>query len=154
MKILIPKKIRKFMKRYMRQAGKKEIGGILMAEQIDSHNFRIVEFSVDARSGTTSSFFRNSANHDLELQDFFARTGENYSRFNYLGEWHTHPSFDVKPSRQDIKAMQDLVDDESSNLSFAVLLIAKLTMVCRFKSSGYLVIRGAAPLEVDVVYEY
>lgn len=153
MKILIPKKIRKSMQKHMKQAGQKEIGGILMAEQIDFHNFRVVEYSIDVRCGTTSSFFRNSENHDLALQDFFSKTGENYSRFNYLGEWHTHPSFEVKPSLQDIKAMQDLVDDEFSNLSFAVLFIAKLTLMYQFKSSGYIFIRGTSPQQIDVIYE-
>lgn len=136
----------------MSQAGKKEIGGILMAEQIDSQCFRIVEFSVDIKSGTTSRFVRDSVNHDKELQNFFQKTDGNYSRFNYMGEWHTHPSFDVRPSQQDIRSMQNLVND-SIEVSFAVLLIAKLTCIWQFKCCAFLFVRGANPLEVSVTYE-
>lgn len=128
MKILIPKHIRKLIKQNMSRAGRKEIGGILMAEEIGSQCFRIIEFSVDAHSGTTTNFFRNSSNHEQELDNFFLKTGTDYSRFNYLGEWHTHPCFDVRPSLQDMRSMQDLVDD-SSGVTFAVLLIAKLTFI-------------------------
>jgi len=141
------------MKKNMRQAGKREIGGILMAEEIDSQCFRIVEYSVDEYSGTNFNFVRDSANHEQKLNDFFLKTGADYSRFNYLGEWHTHPSFSVRPSQQDISSMQDLVDD-SSGVPFSILLIAKLTYIWRFQCSAFLFIRDGYPMEIDVVYEH
>src|ERR1700720_4334656 len=53
-------------------------------------------------------------------------TGRDFQRFNYLGEWHSHPSFSVRPSAQDIQTMTDIVEDRNSLISFAVLLIIRL----------------------------
>lgn len=152
MKLLIPSHIRKAITKHMFLAGRKEIGGILMAEEISSQCFRIVDFSVDTSNGTISSFVRNSINHEQKLSDFFLRTGADYSRFNYLGEWHTHPSFSVRPSQQDINSMQDLVDN-SCGVSFAVMLIAKLMYIYSFKSCAFLFVRGTSPIEIEVIYE-
>ena len=44
--------------------------------------------------------------------------------FNYLGEWHFHPSFSVRPSPEDVATMTELVEDERIPISFAVLLVS------------------------------
>jgi [CysO sulfur-carrier protein]-S-L-cysteine hydrolase len=51
---------------------------------------------------------------------------ERYRRFNYLGEWHSHPSFSVQPSFEDIESMTDIVESGNSTITFAVLLIVRL----------------------------
>ena len=65
--------------------------------------------------------------HQGALASFFARSGNDYARFNYLGEWHSHPSFDLAPSRTDIAAMSRLV--EEPGMTFAVLMIVRLRML-------------------------
>jgi hypothetical protein len=62
----------------------------------------------------------------VPLRRFFQATNHDYTRFNYLGEWHSHPSFVPLPSSMDRKTMQDLVNDEQVGSNFAVLLIIKL----------------------------
>ena len=44
----------------------------------------------------------------------------------YIGEWHSHPSFDVKPSPQDVETMVKLVTDPAFRGSFATLMIVRL----------------------------
>jgi proteasome lid subunit RPN8/RPN11 len=73
-----------------------------MGEHVRDDIFRVVDISVQRSGGSQSCFIRNPTDHQAQLQDFFARTSEDYSRFNYLGEWHSHPSFTAAPSITDI----------------------------------------------------
>jgi hypothetical protein len=58
-------------------------------------------------SGSHTRFRRDPKTHQKTLDEFFERTGRDYQRFNYLGEWHSHPSFSVQPSVEDIETMTD-----------------------------------------------
>lgn len=150
MKILLPNDVMRKLRRPMLRAGRREIGGMIMGEDMGDQVFRIVDFSVDSVSGTRSNFVRNAEQHDKALADFFKRTGADYRRFNYLGEWHTHPSFSVQPSLQDVHAMQNLVDG-SGGVSFAVLLIARLKWHYWFEASTHLFMNGHVPTSIDLL---
>ena len=152
MKLLIPSDIQIRMRWHMRRAGRREIGGILMGEEIGEQLFKIVDFSVDTETGLTTQFLRNADLHEQSLTDFFERTGNDYRRFNYLGEWHTHPSFDVHPSVQDIHSMQNLVHG-SRGVEFAVLLVTRLRWLRRIECSALLFTRFAHPASVELISE-
>lgn len=149
MQLQLPTDVLRRMRRYLLRSGSREIGGILMGEEIGDQEFQIVDFSVDTSSGTRAQFVRNADQHDEALSAFFERTGGEYGRFNYLGEWHSHPSFSVQPSFQDMHAMQDLVDG-SGGVDFAVLLISRLRWYWSFECSAHLFVRGHSPSEVRV----
>lgn len=118
MKILLAPPILKRLRRELRRAGNREIGGLLMGEDLGNGDFRVVEISVQRSGGTEACFIRNPKGHQTELDTFFARTGNNYSRFNYLGEWHSHPSFTATPSAPDLATMLSLVNDPSVGSNF------------------------------------
>jgi [CysO sulfur-carrier protein]-S-L-cysteine hydrolase len=122
---LIPA-IEKRLRRALRKAGRREIGGMLLAEQLAPDSFRIVDFTLDQSSGTHATFRRDPTSHQRTLDEFFQRTGRNFQHFNYLGEWHSHPSFCVHPSLEDAGTMTEIVEDRDSAINFAVLLIARL----------------------------
>ena len=143
-KIELPKSQIARMKALLKKAGRREIGGVLMAEQIENGIFRIVDFSVDEVSGTQAHFVRSTEHHQAALQDFFAKTGNDYERFNYLGEWHSHPSFPVRPSTEDRFSMQSLVEGERG-IPFAALLIVKRSAIWRFECSAMLFQQGQSP---------
>ena len=123
--ISLPDDQRSKLKGLLRKAGRREIGGVLMGEQTDHDHFRVVEFSVDDVSGTRAHFPRDPDRHAEVLAAFFRRTSNDYRRYNYLGEWHSHPSFPISPSTADVRAMNDLLDGER-DIDFAVLLIVRL----------------------------
>jgi hypothetical protein len=129
----------------LRPAGRKEIGGMLFAEQSAVGQFRIVDFSVDLSSGSQANFRRDPRAHQEALNAFFDRTGRDFSRFNYLGEWHSHPSFSVRPSLEDIATMIELVTNERTMISFAVLLIVRLRFRYWLNHSMTVFARGHAP---------
>jgi len=110
----------------LNKAGNIEIGGILMAEQTAPGNFLVVEMTFQRAGGTIVSFMRN-AHHALRaLKRFFRRTGHRYTQFNYIGEWHSHPSFSVNPSDRDYSSMTELIDDPEVGADFLLLLIVRL----------------------------
>ena len=129
----------------LQNAGKREIGGMLLAEQLAPSYFRVVDFSLDAFSGSHMGFRRDPRTHQHALDEFFQRTSRDFQRFNYLGEWHSHPSFSVQPSVQDIQAMTDIVESGNSIITFAVLLIVRLRFRFWVEHSLTIFARGRAP---------
>lgn len=128
----MPREFRKRLHELVREAGSREIGGVLMAEQIEPGSFRLVDFSVDSRTGGAAHFVRSVEVHQGALEAFFERTGADYGRFNYLGEWHSHPNHLPVPSDEDAASMRDLVGGER-DIPFAVLLIvraSRLRLAC------------------------
>ncbi len=125
MELLIPASILQQLRSELRNAGRREIGGVLFGEHIGQAVFRIVELSVQRSGGTESTFVRDPELHREQFEAFFERTGEDHNRFNYLGEWHSHPSFGVTPSSEDEKTINKLLQDELVQSSFVVLMIVR-----------------------------
>lgn len=109
----------------LRAAGRREVGGILMAEHVGPNTFRVRDITVHRR-GAIASFVRRIGEAMPGLRAFFKATGHDYRRFNYLGEWHSHPLFVPLPSQIDDQSMYDLVTDPAVGAQFATLLIVKL----------------------------
>jgi proteasome lid subunit RPN8/RPN11 len=108
-----------------RRAGIRETGGMLFGEHVSGEEFRVAEATV-AGTGSIAGFVRGLFNGLGRLERFFSRTKHDYVRFNYLGEWHSHPSFELFPSAIDDMAMFDIVNDSSVGARFATLVIVKL----------------------------
>lgn len=150
MRIKVADDVRSRLRSALRCAGRREIGGVLMGEQIEPGHFRIVDLSIDKEAGGRAHFVRSPEAHAEALAAFFERTGNEYSRFNYLGEWHSHPRFPVAPSVQDAASMIELVHGERG-IDFAVLLIVRLHWWQSIASSCTLFCRGDDPSPVDIL---
>lgn len=133
------------LRKALRSAGRREIGGMLFAEQLAPSRFRVMDFSVDLYSGSHTNFRRDPRAHEQALNAFFERTGKDFSRFNYLGEWHSHPSFSVRPSVEDVATMTEIVSGERNAISFAVLLIVRLRLCFWLDHSWTVFARGQPP---------
>lgn len=125
--IYLPNQIEKKLSRALEKAGSKEIGGVLMGEHIGEAEFRIVDLTIQKQCGTVTFFVRLVADAVASLQRFFKQTGYNYRKFNYLGEWHSHPSFSPTPSLKDIQSMLEIVTDTDIGANFVILLIVRHT---------------------------
>ncbi|MDI1328146.1 MAG: Mov34/MPN/PAD-1 family protein [Brevundimonas sp.] len=148
MRVELPVWIQKRLRGNLREAGRLEIGGVLMGEQLEPGHFRIVDFTVDDQKGGMAHFTRGTDQHRAALDAFFARTDADYGRFNYLGEWHSHPSFPVRPSPTDTTSMLDLVNGERG-IDFAVLMIARLDYWVALKRSFTLFVRDRQPVAIS-----
>jgi hypothetical protein len=72
----------------------------------------------------------------IPVEQFFERTGRDYERFNYLGEWHSHPSFTTRPSRSDVRSMYRIVSEPSVGANFAALVIVRLAARAELEMSA------------------
>ena len=147
--ILVEKKTRKRLSNHLRKSGNREIGGILFGEQMAPGRFRLADFSVDSTTGQAAHFCRSVDFHNEQLEKFYQRTGNDYSRYNYLGEWHSHPSFSVSPSSQDYKSMLGLVHSEA-NIKFSALLIARIDYTLYLELSATMFSRNNIPEDIEV----
>ncbi len=145
--ISLPPEPRSLLRRNLQKAGDREIGGLILGEQVAPDHFRIVELSLDAATGSACHFVRDPAKHEAALRAFFERTGADYRRFNYLGEWHSHPNFPVRPSAEDVRSMQGLVDGERG-IDFSALLIVRLRFRLILETASWMFVRHAAPRTV------
>lgn len=153
MQLLLTPAVVKTLRRELRRAGTREIGGLLMGEHVRDEVFRVVSISIQCSGGTQTCFIRQPQEHEAQLKEFFARTGANYTRFNYLGEWHSHPSFEPVPSDTDIRTMQSIVDDPIVGVNFLVLMISRLGKRGRVELSAMAVRRDGPPFSVQVSTE-
>src|SRR5436305_3382362 len=111
MDFLLPAEVASRLVAALRLAGRQEVGGILMGESLAPGRFRIAEATIQPHGGSFATFFRNVRLALKPLRRFFSRTGHDYQRFNYLGEWHSHPSFVPEPSGPDVRSMLEIVED-------------------------------------------
>lgn len=126
MRLRLPAKLLPLLQVALVKAGRREIGGQLFGEQLAVSDFRVTDIAIQARPGTVTRFFVDLVQASLDAVTFHDRTGHQYRRFNYLGEWHSHPSFPVEPSAVDTAAMRKLTVDPEFAGTFAVLMIARL----------------------------
>lgn len=146
---LPPDLIAKFEKALSR-AGTREIGGVLVGEHVADEEFRVVDLSVQRSGGTESCFVRHPKKHRRFMRRFFRRTGTDYARFNYLGEWHSHPLYLAVPSATDLAQMQLIVEDGPGAPLFAVLLIIRLDGRERIELCATAFAPGSAPTQVEI----
>lgn len=98
---------------------------MLFGEHVSEDVFCIADATV-AGTGSAASFVRDVIDGMKQLERFFRRTKREYRRFNYIGEWHSHPSFELHPSATDDRTMFEIVDDPSTGARFALSIIVKL----------------------------
>ena len=123
--LILPPEVVKIFLDALQKAGRHEIGGIMMGEHIGLNEFKVMHVTVHRRGGI-ASFVRCLEGAIGKLRLFFRQTEYDYQRFNYLGEWHSHPLFEPIPSIKDNESMFEIVQDDSVGANFAVLLILKL----------------------------
>lgn len=126
MRLRLPPDQVRALRNALNSAGTNEIGGQIFGEQLAPSNFRAIELTFQKRSGTFAKFIVDLVQATRDALRFFHRTQNRYSRFNYIGEWHSHPSFEVKPSDTDISSMRSIVADSDFRGTFAVLMITRL----------------------------
>jgi integrative and conjugative element protein (TIGR02256 family) len=121
----LPPKATQTITTAVRKAGKREIGGVLMAEHTGPNTFEVRDLTVHGR-GAIASFVRRIEEAMGRLRLFFDRSNHDYTRFNYIGEWHSHPCFVAEPSETDHASMRQIIEDAKVGANFVVLLVVTL----------------------------
>lgn len=135
MQLLLPPDLTVRLIEALYKAGRREIGGILMGEHVAKGVFRVKNLTIQRRGGTFASFVRAIQDVIGPLRNFFRSTNGEFTRFNYLGEWHSHPSYEAVPSGPDHETMRDIIEDPEVGANFVVLMIVKLNGAERMEGS-------------------
>ena len=133
MRLRLPSEQLLALRAALERAGTNEIGGQMYGEQLAPSDFRVTDLTFQQRPGTFARFFVDLVQAARDALRFFERTEHRYTRYNYIGEWHSHPSFEVHPSSTDIASMRSIVQDPGFQGNFAVLMIVRLdeaTVTC------------------------
>ncbi|SEO46217.1 JAB domain-containing protein [Luteibacter sp. UNC138MFCol5.1] len=125
-----------------------EVGGVLVGQHLSADLFAVLDLSVQVTEGTRDHFVRDPSQHRAFLDAFFERTGHDYARFNYLGEWHSHIHVAAIASGPDIATMQAIVADPAVNAAMAVLVVARLGGGDRLEMSATVYRDGSDPAPV------
>lgn len=135
-------------------AGHKEIGGVLFGEQIAEGDFRIIEATRQRFvAGRATTFKRRGLVARKEILDLHKKFGDNPERFNYLGEWHSHPNAPIVPSLQDESTMYELLADQSEAVNFLVLIILRLDPEARFHINAQTYLASGHKMDCAIVIE-
>lgn len=126
MKLSLPNDQSGQLRDALRRAATAEIGGQMYGEQLGPSVFVVTELTFQKRLGSFARFVVDLLQATRDALRFFDRTQHRYARYNYIGEWHSHPSFEAVPSRTDLAAMRTLVSDRDFRGHFAVLMITRL----------------------------
>lgn len=134
--VSIPWDVQQTLCKALKASGTNECGGVLMGEHVGPGHFAVRHLTVQGGGGF-ASFVRQTQSVLHALRKFFRQSGHDYARFNYLGEWHSHPSFSVQPSATDHQSMMDIVKDVRVGANFVVLLVVKLSRQGELEGSAH-----------------
>ena len=151
MRLHLPPDLNEKLKVELRRAASREIGGLLVGEHVGDAEFRLVDLSVQRSGGNGACFVRRPEQHAAFLKEFFARTDGAYERFNYIGEWHSHPNFTPTPSSVDLRQMQDIVALGPDAPHFAILIVVRLeSEAIRWSALAFRSRKAPAPVEIVI----
>lgn len=126
LRITVPLEHQDMLRRALNKAGTRECGGILLGEHVGTNHFAVRGLTTQ-KPGAIASFVRSMKNVVTTIKTYCGARGNNFARFNYLGEWHSHPLFSVQPSPQDHATMRALAMDRKVGANFVVLLVFRLS---------------------------
>jgi proteasome lid subunit RPN8/RPN11 len=125
LEIIIPKKISLILIKQISKHSPLETKGALFAEDLGNDTFKIDEVYLEPKPGTTT-FVKLYINQEyLSFQKNYHKFRKNnFSKYNYIGDWHSHPLFECLPSSYDVSEVEE--DIKKSNAIFLVQIILKV----------------------------
>ena len=150
MKLLIANEEIETLRSALRLAGENEIGGLLFGEHTGDAQFRVAEMTYQIRQGDETAFRRRGRTARRELKRMSAKRHNDYERFNYLGEWHSHPNALVYPSARDSLTIREILKHPDTIANFLVLLIVRLTHTQRLEMSANAFLASGHILECEI----
>jgi integrative and conjugative element protein (TIGR02256 family) len=150
--VTLPPEIQARLVTALTKSGPLECGGVLLGEHVGENLFAVRDFTVQ-KPGTFASFVRSLFASVVAIKKYLKTRGNDYGRFNYLGEWHSHPSFSTQPSGTDHQSMREIVSDQAVGANFVVLLIFRLSSPGRLEGSAHTYLPDGSVFQSQLVLE-
>lgn len=125
MKIIIPKKITTKIYNQVVKHSPNETKGALFAEKLDNTTFKIDDVYFESKVGNIAFVeLINNNKYKKYQKNYHKQNNYDYTNHNYIGDWHSHPMFELFPSNFD---QQEVIRDlEKSNAKFLIQIIVKV----------------------------
>lgn len=125
MTIEIPKPISELLKRELEVMNQNETRGSFFAERVNGALFKVNDVYFSKKRGTFSFIKMLIGDEYKKFQkNYHKKYFFEYEKYNYIGDWHSHPSFSCLPSSYDIAEAID--DFKKSNANFIIQIIIKI----------------------------
>lgn len=124
MKIIVPEKMSKIILDHVKKYSPNETKGALFARKIDDETFEIDAVYIEKKVGTFAFvILENNCRYKKFQAVYNKKHHYDYKNHNYIGDWHSHPSFALFPSEYD---KSEVVEDlTKSNANFLIQMIVK-----------------------------
>lgn len=124
MKIIMPKTISKKIYQRIKETSPNETKGALFAKKINDDLYEIDAVYFEKIIGTYAfvKLYNNEAYKKFQ-EKYHAKHLNDYETHNYIGDWHSHPSFECYPSSYDRLEVES--DLQKSNAKFLIQMILK-----------------------------
>lgn len=152
MKLRIGKNTIKEWQKTLKKAGDREIGGILFGEHVGDSDFKVIHATKQTKGGNQTHFKRDASKAIKDIERLSAQHENNHERFNYLGEWHSHPNAPALPSAQDEATMHQLLIESDATVNFLVLIIIRLSKnkTIEMSAQAYLASDHIIPCDIEI----
>lgn len=125
MKIIVQKTVTNKIIAALIKARKKETKGACFAYRSSNDCYYIEDIFISREKGT---FFFSNLKANFQYRRFEKKYHKkhkfDYLNHNYVGDWHSHPSFECVPSNYDKREVEDEL--AHSNANFLIQLIVKM----------------------------
>lgn len=126
MKIIIPKKLTKKIFNQVKKCRLNETKGALFACKISDEIFEVDDVYIEKKIGSFAFVeLVNNEKYQVYQKCYHEKNGYDYVNHNYIGDWHSHPSFELYPSSFDMAEVKK--DLKKSNAKFLVQIIVKIS---------------------------
>lgn len=120
-RLIIKREVLNVFKKYEQRKGTNESGGILLGH-VYKNRADIIEIATPNRFDSSGPLFFNRSKIGAQLQINKAWEKSNGTLI-YLGEWHTHPEINPKPSAIDKEMIAKSLKEIMMEISFLYLII-------------------------------
>ncbi|WP_412970865.1 Mov34/MPN/PAD-1 family protein [Glaciecola sp. MF2-115] len=107
------------LSKYRQTGCKKESGGLLFSNKLDSNNIFIDMATPPTRQDirTVNRFKHNKLTSQKLINECFLKG------LYYIGDWHSHSQLNPQPSCKDIKTINNIYQSSQHHLNYIIMLI-------------------------------
>lgn len=126
MKIIIREEIADRILNQVRKYSPNETKGALFAHKIDDNTFEIEDVYFEKRIGSfVFVSLENSLRYKKFQKEYDRKHHYDYRNHNYIGDWHSHPSFALFPSGYDSNEVVDELKESNANFLIQIIVQEK-----------------------------
>lgn len=125
MKIIIPKNFSNKIFERIKETAPNETKGALFAQKINDNLYVVDDVYFEKKVGSFAfvELYNNKIYQQFQRK-YHEKHNNDFKNHNYIGDWHSHPSFECYPSGFDQLEVQ--ADLQQSNARFLIQTILKI----------------------------